>query len=226
MAAVAFTPGGIVSVADYYLPTAFSAEYAKANVQIGRGNTIAVLDPDTYLIAGATQNGRITWNLRYSRAASSWYAANRFSVAAEPWQLMSWLLYMPRAGVSGTLTVDGRSYNVSAPGYHDHNWGEWNLNGVTWNWAQYSEPDLAFGMGDFPDKPGGVASVEVNGQRFIFTSGQYRLTHTKWSYDANNNLSYPTQSVFQAAGAAEGRHLRANGALYRPGPGQRQAEDD
>jgi hypothetical protein len=115
---------------------------------------------------------------------------------------MSWLLYMPRAEVSGTLTVDGKSYDVSAPGYHDHNWGEWNLNGVTWNWAQYSEPDLAFGMGDFPDKPGGVASVEVNGQRFTFTSGQYRLTHTKWSYDANNNLSYPTQSVFQAAGAA------------------------
>lgn len=202
MAAVAFTPNGIINEADIFLTPAFSGNYGKADVKIGKPNSITVLDPNTYQISGATRDGRIAWNLLYQRAAPSWYAGNRFLVAAEPWQLMSWLLYMPRAIVSGALTIDGTAYNVNAPGYHDHNWGEWNLNGVPWNWAQYSQPGFAFDLGDFPNKPGGIASIEVNGQRFRFESGQYRLTHTQWAYDSTNMLYYPTQSVFQAANGA------------------------
>lgn len=199
MAAVAFTPSGIVNEADIYPATAFSAQYAQANVMIGSANAITVIDPDTYRITGASQDGRMTWNLVYRRAAPSWYGANRFPVADQSWELMSWLLYMPRALVSGTLTIDGATYDIHAPGYHDHNWGEWNLNGVPWNWAQYSEPGLAFDLGDFPQKPGGRASIDVAGRRFVFENGQYTLTHTKWAYDPINKLYYPTQSIFQAS---------------------------
>jgi len=197
--AAAFAPGGIVNEADIYLTPSFSANYTNAGVQIGNQNSITVVDANTYRIAGAARDGRMCWNLLYQRTAPSWYAANRTSVAAEPWQQMSWLLYMPRAAVSGTLTIDGVAYNVNASGYHDHNWGEWDLNGVTWNWAQYSQPGLSFDLGDFPQKPGGVASLEVNGQRFVFQNGQYSLTHLRWAYDAVNKLFYPTQSLFQAS---------------------------
>jgi hypothetical protein len=204
MAAVAYTPTGIVNEMDAYLALSFSAQYNEADVHIGNQNAIAVIDPETYKVSGATRDGRIVWNLVYRREAPSWYAGNLVNVSADPWQLMSWLLYMPRAHVSGTLTVDGTTYNVSAPGYHDHNWGEWNLNGVSWNWAQYSQPGLTFDLGDFPQKPGGVASLGVNGERFVFESGQYSLIHTQWAYDPTNNLLYPTQSVFHASdGAAE-----------------------
>jgi hypothetical protein len=197
MSVVAYTGGGIVTESDLYLAHAFSAAYNKANVQIG-SNAIAVIDPDTYQIQGATRDSRILWNLTYRRTAPAWDAAVRFNVAPEPWELMSWLLYMPAAAVSGTLTVDGTSYNVSASGYHDHNWGEWELTGVPWNWAQYSQPGLSFDLGDFPNKPGGIASIAVDGQRYIFQSSQYRLTHTAWAYDSVHNLYYPTQSVFEA----------------------------
>jgi hypothetical protein len=48
-------------------------------------------------------------------------------------------VYMPRASVSGSMTVDGRRYRLrGARGYHDHNWGEWIPGLVTWNWAQYT----------------------------------------------------------------------------------------
>ncbi len=199
MGAVAYTPGGIVTEADIYLTPSFSAQYAEANVNIGKQNAISVVDKDTYQISGATRDGRISWNLSYKREAPSWYAGSRFSVAADPWQQMSWLLYMPRAMVRGVLIVDGSTYKVAAPGYHDHNWGEWNLNGVPWNWAQYSQPGLTFDLGDFPQKPGGVASIELAGQRFVFESGQYTLTHTQWAFDPTNNLPFPTQSVFHAS---------------------------
>jgi len=197
MAAVAYTSGGLVSEEDVYPVHAFSAAYQEANVQIG-ANAVTAINPDTYQITGASRDGRIAWDLMYQRTAPSWFAGQRFSVASEPWELMSWLLYMPAASVTGTLAVDGVSYNVSAPGYHDHNWGEWDLTGVPWNWAQYSQPGLTFDLGDFPDKPGGVASIDVDGQRYVFQSGQYTLTHTEWAYDPVYNLYYPTQSVFQA----------------------------
>jgi len=199
MAAVAYTPHGIVSEMDAYLALSFSAKYDAADVAIGNQNAIAVTGPDTYRISGATRDGRMVWNLLYQREAPPWFAGQRVSVSADPWQLMSWLVYMPRAGVSGTLTVDGTTFNVSASGYHDHNWGEWNLNGVPWNWAQYSQPGLTFDLGDFPEKPGGFASLDVNGERFVFASGQYTLVHTQWEYDPVNNLIYPTQSVFHAS---------------------------
>jgi hypothetical protein len=196
MAAVAYTPDGIVTEADPFLTFSFSAAYDKANVNIGNQDTITVIAPDIYRIAGATRDERIVWDLLYQRSAPSWDAAENFNVAADPWQLMSWLIYMPRANVSGDLKVDGKTYHVNAAGYHDHNWGEWDLNGVTWNWAQYSQPNLTFDLGDFPDKPGGIASLYVNGQRYVFQKSQYTLLHTQWAYDSTNNLFYPTQSLF------------------------------
>jgi hypothetical protein len=188
--------GSVITENDRYPLVRFSAAYEQADVAIGR-NRISVDDPDHYRITGASRDGRIAWNLSYLRDADSWYAANRVNVGAEPWQLMSWLLYMPRAAVSGTLTIDGATYTVNSAGYHDHNWGEWNLTGVAWNWAQYSQPGLTFDLGDFPGKPAGFVSVEVNGQRAIFANNQYTLAHTQWAYDSQNGISYPTQSVFQ-----------------------------
>jgi hypothetical protein len=196
MAAVVYSPGGVVTESDFFFAPSLSAGYDNADVKIGDSNGITVIDPNTYRIFGTTRDGRLAWNLRYERAAPPWYAANSFQVSAEPWQQMSWLLYMPRASVSGTLRVDGKTYQIAAPGYHDHNWGEWDLNNVTWNWAQYSQPELTFDLGDFPGKPGGVASLGLDGQRFVFNTGQYALVHTKWAYDLLNKLYYPTQSIF------------------------------
>jgi hypothetical protein len=35
---------------------------------------------------------------------------------------LGWVVAQPRARVTGTLTVDGKTVNVSGEGYHDHNW--------------------------------------------------------------------------------------------------------
>jgi hypothetical protein len=53
-------------------------------------------------------------------------------------------------------------------------------------------------LGDFPNKPGGFASIDVDGNRYIFQNSQYTLTHTEWAYDAVHQVYYPIQSVFQA----------------------------
>ena len=197
-----YTSAGIEVDGSVYLTPAFSADVLKADVTIGKANSVTVIDDDTYQITGATRDGKVAWNLKYQRRATSWYAANRLNVAAQPWELMSWLVYMPAAAVSGTLTASGTTYQVNATGYHDHNWGEWSFSSVPWNWAQTSQLNLTFDLGDFPDQQVGTASVEVNGQRYVFEHSQYTLTHTQWAYDPIFMVNYPSQSVFQGNNGA------------------------
>ncbi len=200
LTAVAYTPNGIVSLNDVYSPDVFSASYDQADVQI-EANRIEVVDADTYRIVGATRNGRLSWDLTYARQAPSWFAADRMVVGTLPWEQMSWLVYMPRAAVTGELTVDGQTYTVAASGYHDHNWGEWVFTNALWNWAQYSEPGLSFELGDFIGGPVGVASLEVQGERTVFTTDQYRLVHTRWAYDEADRTFYPVETLFFAEDA-------------------------
>jgi len=100
--------------------------------------------------------------------------------------------------VVGRILVDGQTYVVNAPGYHDHNWGEWIFSNAMWNWAQYSQPGFVFDLGDFIGGSAGVASIELLGERTTFAKNQYSLIHTKWALDAENQKWYPIESVFSA----------------------------
>ncbi len=195
--AVAYTSQGVVSAVDGYSPDLFSASYEQADVRIG-GNAIQVLDGQTYRIVGASRDGRLAWDLRYVRRAEPWFAGDRLAVGRLPWERVSWLVDMPGAEVSGQVVVDGQIYMINAPGYHDHNWGEWIVSDALWNWAQSFEPGLAFVLGDIVNQPEGVASVEFRGERTVFTKDQYHLKHTRWAFDAENGHWYPIQTTLRA----------------------------
>ena len=217
IAALVYQGNKIVADAGFYPLALFTASYSAANVSVG-ANTISVAGPNTYVIAGSSLDGRLSWNLYYDRDAASWFAADRSNVAPLPWEQMSWLLYMPRAHVSGTLTVDGHGYKIDAPGYHDHNWGEWNFATVSWNWAQYSQPGLSFDLGDFVGNPNGKASINVGGKRVVFAANQYKLVHAKWAFDQGNNLSYPIESVFTAENESQGVKVRVEMNVQKTEP--------
>jgi hypothetical protein len=212
MVAVAYTAQGTVTAIDAYPPAAFSADesdvrvsidpgapgVAPAGMESGAANTVRA-DPDgLYHIAGASRDGRIAWDLAYAPAAEPWYAAEAMPVGRLAWEKMSWLVEMPRARVTGMLTVDGRAVAIDATGYHDHNWGEWIPTDATWNWAQYSSPRLSLEMGDFIGKPVGVVALDLDGTRTVFTPDQYSLVHTRWAWDRVNRLFYPSESVLSA----------------------------
>ncbi len=67
-----------------------------------------------------------------------------------------------------------------------------------WNWAQYSDPRLAFDMGVFIGQPVGLAAVTLDDTRVVFHPNQYVLTHTRWAWDAANGVLYPTAWRFTA----------------------------
>jgi hypothetical protein len=204
--AIGYTPAGHFTETAVYPTTAFHASSEQADVLIAGGsplswNSVQVLSDDAYRTIGAIHEGHdISWNLLYVRRDRAWLGLDREHVGVFPWEQMSWLQYMPAAFVTGELLIDGHSYHVTnARGYHDHNWGEWIPFTVTWNWAQFTAPALTFSIGDFPNRPAGVVSVESFGERTVFAEGEYRLIHGGWSYDPGNQLWFPTATLLYAA---------------------------
>ena len=218
MVAVAGTPDGGVSAMDIYPPADFSASAERADVSIGPGgangagtgedlNTVRVAPdgagPPVYVINGASRDGRLRWDLAYTAEVAPWLAADPMPVGRLAWEKMSWLVFMPRARVIGSMTVDGREYVIDAPGYHDHNWGEWIPTDALWNWAQFSASgtgtgSVALEIGDFIGKPIGIVNIDLDGERTVFTRDQYTLVHTRWAWDSVNGLFYPVESLLTA----------------------------
>jgi hypothetical protein len=211
MLAVVYPPGGAATVTelDPYPISDFSADYNAANVTLG-ANTIQVTGNNTYKLAGASLDGAVSWDLTYLRETPSFQGLDKAELGKDPWEKVSWLVYMPRAGVTGSLTVNGNTYTVSGSGYHDHNWGEWIPRDVLWNWAQYSQKGLWIDLYDFINQDNGAVRVGVNGGIVEFTKSQYKLYQTKWAYDSVNHVHYPVQMKLSADNGTEQLDMAVN----------------
>jgi hypothetical protein len=226
--AIVYTGAGDFTETAAYPTTSFLASSEQADVIIAGGspltwNTVRVLGDDLYHVAGAIhQQHDVSWNLLYVRRSEAWLGLDNGAVGVFPWERMSWLQYMPAAIVTGEVTIDGRRFQVAnAAGYHDHNWGEWVPFTVTWNWTQITGSFYTFSLGDFPNSTTGAVTLEMFGERTVFTKDQYRLLHGQWSFDAVNNLWVPATTLVIAQN--ENRLLvvsiRASGIVpVRPPP--------
>ena len=197
IAAVAWTPSGIVTEIDAWPIGEFRAAAGTADVTIGP-NAIRVVDDATDRVTGASIDGRLSWDLSFARQAAPWLGGDRIPVGSLPWESMSWRVDMPRARVTGHLVVDGRDFTIDAPGYHDHNWGEWIPPHALWNWAQFSDDRVAIELGDFIGRESGILSIDVGGTRATFAKGEYSLVHTRWGWDPANRVFYPTETLLTA----------------------------
>ena len=208
MVAVAFTRREILTANDVYPVAGFSASATSAGVTIDSGtgeiSTVETLPDGSCAIKGMTHDRRLTWDLVYTPAAASvpWAAGDHMQVGYYYWEEMSWLVQSPRAHVTGTVTIDGRRRAINAPGYHDHNWGEWIPTDATWNWAQYNSPYVSLELADFIGKSAGVVALDVAGVRTVFAHNQYTLEHKKWAWDRDNAHYYPTQTLLTADNGA------------------------
>jgi hypothetical protein len=133
-----------VTKMDYHRISAFHGERDRADVTLA-GNSITVVDADTYRIRARSDDGRFEADLTYRQAD-----APQFLVDRQPgvgWELTSWLVYMPRAVVDGTLRVNGVEHRMTAAvGYHDHDWGRWEVWKRDWSWADVADAATDFGF--------------------------------------------------------------------------------
>lgn len=194
--AVAYTPEGDFHESRFLPAVQFHGSPTSADLSIGGSGSIEVIDDASYRLQGAVAGAHsIAWDLTYVSRSSPFLGIDGEKVGLSPWEKMSWLVFMPRALVSGEVNIDGKSYVLTdASGYHDHNWGEWSLANVIWNWGQYSGPELDLELGDFRRRAAGVVSFDRGGERTVFEKDQYRVVHTRWNRDGDTRGWFPTET--------------------------------
>ena len=138
----------------------------------------------------------IAWDLVYQQAASPW-----FSIPVQPhighlkgdW--MKWLVYMPSANVTGSITVGNRTLNIDGIGYHDHFWGRFALSDPQITWAEASEPGDGFSLtlseiqGDLRNA---FMGIKIEGKTIKFSSKQIKLNYTNVVLDNATAVMQPT----------------------------------
>jgi hypothetical protein len=99
-------------------PGAFSKD--QADIQIGPHRFKG--DLQTYTIhVDAADTGGVGCDLILRRRVASYRPATGYIEAGDKY--FAWLVAVPEGAITGTLTVDGATRQVTGSGYHDHNWG-------------------------------------------------------------------------------------------------------
>ncbi|MHA7630756.1 hypothetical protein [Corallococcus sp. M7] len=131
--------GQVLYEMDFHPLGEFWASTREANVTIGQ-NVVRPLDEARYAVQLATRDGRVSLDLVFERADESFWFTHDIR-GEQPWEVNSWLVYMPSARVQGTLTVDGQTSTfTNGLGYHDHSWGIWKIPSRMWAWAMFANP--------------------------------------------------------------------------------------
>ena len=79
-------------------------------------------DLDAYSIhVDAAETGGVGCDLTLRRRVASYRPATGYIEAGK--QYFAWLVAVPEGAVTGTLTANGVTRQVTGSGYHDHNWG-------------------------------------------------------------------------------------------------------
>lgn len=147
-------------------------------------NILRVLDDGTYWLRARTANGRASFDLKYTQAASPQFLGDNANLPGT-WEHMSWLVWMPHARVSGTFTFDGVTAELhDVPGYHDHNWGTWRSTERMWVWAQFASPteDLAFVVPPDLTFTGVKGYLRYHGTEMVFSPQSMRYEPRDWKH--------------------------------------------
>lgn len=153
-------------------------------------------------VVDVSSGAPINWDLAYESAASPWFATPvQAHVGHTKGDWMKWLVYMPSARVTGTLSWDNQTRIVEAVGYHDHSWGRWAFNDPQWNWVQVSAPEDGFAMvlGDaIGEQRNTLLGIRYAGDELKFSGKQVAMNYTDFSLDQLTSRIYPVAYEIEA----------------------------
>jgi hypothetical protein len=93
---------------------------AHADVRIGPHSFTG--DLETYSIhVDAAETGGVGCDITLRRRLAPYRPATGYVVTRD--RFFAWLVAVPEGAVTGTLSADGVTWQVTGSGYHDHNWG-------------------------------------------------------------------------------------------------------
>lgn len=166
---------------DYHPISEFWASATQADVTMA-GSTLRVIDASTYELKATSADASVAMSLIYSQADAPQLLASNVH-GNSPWEISSWLAYMPSARVNGWVTVKGQRIDlVDATGYHDHDWGKWFLPGNDWAWAAFSDParQITFDVGLHAAFQKSVAYFRFGELRLSFPQASFVSSFADW----------------------------------------------
>jgi hypothetical protein len=198
-AKAAILEDGKPPITGYHDSRGFGADRSSPNLDIDNSG-FSALNESAYHIWGSveepTTSTPLQWDLTYRANMPAWFAMpvpNQVGHLRNDW--MKWLVYMPSAEVSGTLSWNNQSRNVSAVGYHDHNWGRWAFNDPQWNWAEVSIPEDSFSLalGEvLGAKRNAVLGMSYQGELIEFKNRELNISCQDFALDPLTARSCPT----------------------------------
>jgi hypothetical protein len=137
----------------------------------------------------------IRWDLVYQPMAGPWYA---IPIAAHIGHLkgdwMKWLVYMPCAQVTGTLTIGNMTKDLQGTGYHEHAWGRFALSDLQITRACVSVPLDSFSL-SFAEILGehraAFLGIEKDGKSIAFKDIQIKTNYSNYSFDNKTATVFP-----------------------------------
>lgn len=162
-------------------------------------SSITALNASTYRIFGSARDllsGQpVDWDLTYRAIFNPWFATPvQINIGNTDGGWMKWLVYMPSARVTGTITANNQTRKINATGYHDHNWGRWVYNDPQWNWAWVSKPEDGFGL-SLGETIGSdkltLLGLNYAGKSVKFSGDQVNLTYSDYLLDPITASTYP-----------------------------------
>lgn len=168
---------------EYYPISEFSADAATPNISLTPRNHMQATGDTTFSVKGAARDGSSSIDFTYTSADQPFFLEQNVHNVASPWEVSSWLSYMPCARVTGTIVSKGKAITLqNARGYHDHDWGMWHEYARTWSWAAFFSPDkqLSFDFGFNAAFQDSIAYLRVGDVRDVIKDGSFTFQQSDW----------------------------------------------
>jgi hypothetical protein len=193
-----------------------STEYQYGEITFDDKSIDLTCDSETFIVQESedvvrirANLGDVSWDLKYERAglpiihnfrkkdvSPRLFGASLKRLLPE---VLDWQIMLPRARVTGTITIEGTTHAVDTFGYSDSNWGEWIPVDPMWSWGHCSGlldgETYALMIGDIRNRERcGEVYLALEGAgvtSFDKQAAEYRLRASSWKFDEDMGTLTP-----------------------------------
>ena len=154
--------------------------------------------PHNYAVTGTVAD--VAWNLEYNQSTPTLDGFSDACFGVLPWEKSSWMVKMPRARVTGTVSINGTPIQLNAIGYSDTNWGEFLPFTSRWEWAQFNDDKISVVFGAiyrWGRLYKAFAYAEIHQEVIDFDDATFRILAREWGPEPISGINMPTKTTFE-----------------------------
>jgi hypothetical protein len=172
-----------------------------ASVRMG-GARLNEKTTHNYKISGGVAG--VSWDLEYNQNMPSIDGFSDTNFGILPWEKVSWMVKMPRARVTGTISINGIPIELNTFGYSDTNWGEFVPYFSRYEWAQFNDEKISVVFGviyRFGRVYRTYAYVEINKELINFDGATFKVIERVWGNEETTGIKTPARTRFEIKSA-------------------------